>query len=69
MQLVECSYIGRRKSQIVLACCVLHNITMTRGVPIPYEPHAQPEPVDDKMQNNALAQAVVQAHLQLIQRL
>uniref|UniRef100_A0A672PWW7 Putative nuclease HARBI1 n=1 Tax=Sinocyclocheilus grahami TaxID=75366 RepID=A0A672PWW7_SINGR len=34
--------------QIVLACCVLHNIAMARGVPAPYGPHSQPEPVGDE---------------------
>lgn len=53
--------------QIVLACCVLHNIAMARGVPAPYGPHAQPEPVGDEM--HAPAQAALQARLQLIQRL
>lgn len=52
---------------IVLACCILHNIAMARGVPAPYGPHAQPEPVGDEM--HAPAQAALQARLQLIQRL
>lgn len=52
---------------IVLACCILHNIAMARGVPAPYGPHAQPEPVGDEM--HAPAQAALQACLQLIQRL
>ena len=61
-------YAPEKVCKIIMACCVLHNIAITHGIPVRAE--AAPQPEEDAQPNvGPPGRAAVQARHNLMQRL